>query len=206
MLKVWGRSNSINVQKVLWGCVEAGVDFERIDAGGAFGVVGEPWYLEINPNGRVPTIDDDGFILWESNVIVRYLAAKYATPRLSPADPAERALAEQWMDWEHGAVLPPLTPIFWALVRTPPEQRDHEAIERGREASVRVSDILEAPLTGRAYVAGDDFTMADIPVGAALHRWFALDVERPPTPHLEAWYERLRARQGYRTHVALPLT
>ena len=206
MLKVWGRTNSINVQKVLWCCAEAGIDFERIDAGWGFGVVDQPEYLAMNPNGLIPTIDDDGFVLWESNVIVRYLASKYARESLYPADIEGRALAEQWMDWEQTAVEPGMRPVFWGLVRTPPDERDWEAIEKARQASVRNWAILDNHLGNCAYVVGDDFTMGDIPLGAAARRWFALDVERPAMPHLEAWHARLCAREGYRAHVALPLS
>jgi glutathione S-transferase len=206
MIKVWGRANSVNVQKVVWACVEAGVDFERIDAGGAFGLVDEPWYLDLNPNGRVPVIDDDGFVLWESNVIVRYLASKYAAAELCPQDLEGRALAEQWMEWEQTAILPALTPVFWGLVRTAPEDRDWGAIESGRAAAVQLWGILDAWLEERAYVAGEEFSMADIPLGAGIHRWLALEIERPRMRHLEDWHQRLSTRQGYRDHVALPLT
>lgn len=206
MIRIWGRANSVNVQKALWAAAEAGVDFERIDAGGAFGLVGEPWYLELNPNGRVPVIDDDGFVLWESNVIVRYLASKYAPGTLCPEDVEGRALAEQWMTWEQTTIGPAMTPVFWALVRTPPEDRDWDNIEAGRAATVEHWRILEAHLEERAYLAGESFTMADIPLGAAVHRWYALDVERPAMPHLEDWHQRLASRQAYRDHVALPLT
>lgn len=206
MIKVWGRANSVNVQKVVWACVEAGLDFERTDAGGAFGLVDEPWYLELNPNGRIPVIDDDGFVLWESNVIVRYLASKSAGAELCPQEREGRALAEQWMEWEQTAIQPALTPVFWGLVRTAPEDRDWGAIESGRVAAVRLWGILDAWLEERAYVAGEQFSMADIPLGAGIHRWFALEVERPKMRHLEDWHQRLSARQGYRDHVALALS
>ena len=120
MLKLWGRVNSINVQKVLWALEELKVPYERTDAGMAFGVVNEPFYKKMNPNSRVPTIDDDGFVLWESNAIVRYLAAKHGAGTLCPSDPRQRADSDRWMDWASNHVAPVITPVFWGLIRTPP--------------------------------------------------------------------------------------
>ena len=206
MLKIWGRNNSVNVQKVLWACVEAELDFERVDAGREFGLVGETWYLALNPNGLVPVIDDGGFVLWESNVIVRYLTSRYASGGLYPADVETRALAEQWMDWEQTALEPAQRPVFWGLVRTAAEERDGKAIEDAAEALARIWAILDSHLDRNPYVAGEDFTMGDIPLGAAARRWFAFDIERPAMPRLEAWHERIRTREGYLAHVALPLS
>src|SRR5262245_15362216 len=132
MLKIWGRKNSINVQKVMWAVGELGIHAERIDAGMAHGVVNDPWYATYNPNRLVPTIDDGGVVLWESNVIVRYLAAKHATGGLMPADPAKRATAEMWMDWQQTA-FPGFGPLFLGLIRTEPEKRDMAAIRAGQE-------------------------------------------------------------------------
>ncbi len=206
MLKIWGRNNSINVQKVLWACAELGLRFERIDAGGAFGVTKDPAYLAMNPNGLVPALDDDGFILWESNTIVRYLAAKYGKDPLYPADLQRRADAERWMDWQLTTVLPAMTPIFWGLIRTPPEKRDLAAIEAGRVKLAAAKAILDRQLQGKAFVTGPSFTIADIPVGCMTYRWYALAIERPDYPNLKRWYDGLVARPGFKTHVMLPLT
>ena len=206
MLKIWGRNNSINVQKVLWTCAELGQVFERIDCGGAFGQNREPWYLAMNPNGLVPTIDDDGFVLWESNAIVRYLAAKHAMGTLCPADPRARADAERWMDWQLTTVLPAMSPIFWGLVRTPPEKRDLGAIETARVKLADTMIILDRRLSTRTYVTGATFTMGDIPLGCMTYRWYALDIQRPDLPNLRRWYDRLVARTGFKTHVMLPMT
>jgi len=206
MLKIWGRANSINVQKVLWCADELGLKYDRVDIGGAFGQNHEPAYLALNPNGLVPTIEDDGFILWESNSIVRYLAARHATGSLSPSDLRVRADAERWMDWQLTTVLPGMTPVFWGLVRTPPEKRDLKAIEAGRQSSAKAWTILDAVLGKRPYVAGERFTMGDIPLGALCYRWFALPIERPNLPWLKAWYERLATRPAYQKNVMVTMT
>jgi glutathione S-transferase len=206
MLKLWGRVNSINVQKVTWTVAELGVPCERIDAGMAFGIVNEPWYRAMNPNGLVPTIDDDGVVLWESNAIVRYLAGKHATGKLMPADPAEGAKADMWMDWQTNSVMPGLGPVFLGLIRTPPEKRDAAAIKAGEARTEAALRILDSHLTGRDHILGKQLTVADIPLGCAVHRWYALPIERPELPNLRAWYERLVARPAFKQHVMIPLT
>ncbi|HET7200221.1 MAG TPA: glutathione S-transferase [Burkholderiales bacterium] len=206
MLKLWGRINSINVQKVLWALAELGVGYERTDAGLQFGVVNEPFYRKMNPNGRVPTIEDEGFVLWESNAIVRYLAAKHGAGTLCPNDPKQRADADRWMDWATSTVAPAITPVFWGLIRTPAEKRDPKAIEEGIEKLGQAFQVLEQSLEGRDYVAGKSFTMGDIPLGTFVYRWHALDVRRPRLPRVEDYYRRLQGRPAYRKHVMLPLS
>ncbi|MGA9895937.1 MAG: glutathione S-transferase, partial [Xanthobacteraceae bacterium] len=132
MIKVWGRNTSSNVQKVMWAIGEIGLPHERIDVGGSFGKNREAEYLAMNPNGLVPTLqEEDGFPLWESNTIVRYLAAKHRSTVLEPADLRARALASKWMNWQLSVCGPAITPVFWGMIRTPPEKRDHGAIEDG---------------------------------------------------------------------------
>jgi glutathione S-transferase len=206
MLKLWGRINSINVQKVLWTLAELNVPYERTDAGLQFGVVNEPFYRRMNPNGRVPTIEDDGFVLWESNAIVRYLSAKHGAGTLSPNDPRQRADADRWMDWTTSTVAPAITPVFWGLIRTPPEKRDLKAIDEGVKKLAEAFQVLEQSLEGRDHVAGKSFTMGDIPLGTFVYRWNALDVKRPKLPRVEAYYQRLQQRPSYKKHVMLPLT
>lgn len=206
MLKIYGRSNSINVDKTLWCASELGLAFERVDVGGAFGGNHEPWYLALNPNGLVPTIDDDGFVLWESNTIVRYLAAKHATGTLWPSGLLTRALAERWMDWEATTLARDMSTLFVGLVRTKPENRDVAALEKARATLAEVWARLDAHLADNRYVAGDDFTMGDIPAGALAYRWFSLSIHRPLLPNLEAWYLKLRERPAYREHVVRPLS
>jgi glutathione S-transferase len=206
MLKLWGRTNSINVQKVLWALAELNLPYERIDAGLQFGVVNEPSYRKMNPNGRVPTIEDDGFVLWESNAIVRYLSAQHGAGTLCPNDPRRRADADRWMDWATGTVAPALTPVFWGLIRTPPEKRNTALIEAEAEKAAQAFQVLEQGLEGRDYAAGKAFTMGDIPLGAFVYRWYALAVKRPALDRVEAYYKRLQQRPAYRQHVMLPLS
>ena len=206
MLRIWGRANSINVQKVLWCCEELDISYQRVDLGGPFGGNREPEYLRLNPNGLVPTISDDGFVLWESNAVVRYLAAKHGMGLLCPEGLAQRADADRWMDWQMGTLWASLRPAFIGLVRTPPHQRDRASIATAISKTADNLTILDTHLAGRDYVAGPAFTMADIPLGATAYRWFGLDIERPPMPDLEAWYERLCARAPYRANVMLPLS
>jgi glutathione S-transferase len=206
MLKIWGRKNSINVIKVLWACDELGLKYERVDVGGAFGGLDKPEYLALNPNSRIPTIEDDGFVLWESNVIVRYLSSKYGTGTLYPGDLRTRAEADRWMEWQQTEAAPPMFPIFWGFVRTPPEKRDMAAIEKARVTLAKVLKTLDARLANNRFVADDSFTMGDIPIGCLIFRWFTLPIERPPLPNVEAWYKRLSERPGYKTHAMQPLT
>jgi glutathione S-transferase len=205
MLKIWGRTNSINVQKVMWTVAELGLRFERRDAGMMHGVVNEPWYGELNPNRLVPAIDDDGVVLWESNVIVRYLAAKHAAGILMPTDLATRARAEMWMDWQQTA-LPGFGPLFVALIRTPPEQRDMAAIRANQESTEKGLRLLDQYLSNRSTMIADHLTVADIPLGCVAYRWYALPIERPELANLRAWYERLTQRPAFAEHVMLPLS
>ncbi len=206
MLKIWGRTNSINVQKVMWTAGELGLKYERIDAGGAFGRNRDPDYLALNPNGLVPTIEDDGVVVWESNACVRYLAAKYGEGTLWPRDPGVRARADMWMDWKLSTVIPVLVPVFKELIRTPPEQRDMKAVAAAQANLTDAMRLFDAYMAGRAYVAGDSLTIGDIAMGAATYRYLALPMERPKLPNLEAYYERLKTRPAYAEHVMLPLS
>jgi glutathione S-transferase len=206
VLRIWGRSNSINVQKVLWCCEELDVRYRRVDVGGPFGGNKEPEYLRLNPNGLVPTISDGGFVLWESNAIVRYLAAKHGMGTLYPEDLAERADADRWMDWQMGTLWANFRPAFVGLIRTLPEKRDRDDIATAISRTAENLAMLDAHLAARDYVTGPAFTMADIPLGVTAYRWFNLEIERPPMPNLEAWYGRLCARFPYKATVMLPLS
>jgi glutathione S-transferase len=206
VLRIWGRSNSINVQKVLWCCGELDLRYQRVDVGGPFGGNKEPEYLRLNPNSLVPTISDGGFVLWESNAIVRYLAAKHGMGTLCPEDLAERADADRWMDWQMGTLWANFRPAFVGLIRTPPEKRDRAHIATAIIKTAENLAMLDAHLATRHYVTGPAFTMADIPLGVTAYRWFSLEIERPPMPNLEAWYERLCARSPYKATVMLPLS
>ena len=206
MLRIWGRLSSVNVQKVVWCCDELGLPYERIDAGGAFGVNDTPQYLAMNPNGLVPVIDDEGFILYESNAITRYLAAKHGAGTLWPGDLRARADVDRWMEWQSTGYTPAMVQVFWGLVRTPPEKRDAAAIEASRVKSEKFSGVLDRHLAGREFVAGDAFSPADIVVGCAAHRWLGLPLAREPRANLERWYASLKSRPGARQVTSLPLT
>jgi len=206
MLRVWGRNNSINVQKVLWCCEEMELPYERVDAGGSFGVVNTQQYRNLNPNGLVPTIEEDSFVLWESNAIVRYLCAKHSAGKLWPENLNVRAEADKWMDWQNTTFWPSFRPLFWNLVRTAPDQRNEKEMEDSRLKSAEVLGYLDAHLKNRAYVAGESLSMGDIPLGCAIWRWMGLPIERPDLPHLLRWFESLSARPAYKKVVMLPLS
>ena len=206
MLKIWGRLNSINVMKVMWCVEELGIEHQRVDAGMKHGVVGEDFYAKLNPNRRVPTIEDDGLVLWESNVIVRYLSAKYGAGRLSPVDIGERALAEQWMDWQQTTIHPDINFIFWAVVRDLEANQDPEKLAAAGSRAARAWQLVDEHLADRDYLCGEHFSMADIPLGAAVWRWYNMKIERPALANVEAWQGRLEGRLGFQRYVMLPLT
>ena len=206
MLKIWGRNNSVNVQKVLWCCEEMGLKYERIDAGGTFGVVNTPQYRALNPNGLVPTIEDGPFVLWESNAIVRYLSAKHSAGKLWPEDHKVRAEADKWMDWQISVFWPVFRPLFWNLVRTAANERDESAMEESRLQTTEALGYLDNHLKNRMYIVGDDVTIGDIPMGCAIWRWMSLPIERPVLANLQRWFGTLRERPAYQHIVMLPLT
>jgi glutathione S-transferase len=208
MIKIWGRNTSSNVQKVMWAIGEMNLGHERIDVGGAFAKNNEAPYLAMNPNGLVPTLEEeDGFTLWESNTIVRYLAAKHASRTLEPADLKTRANAQKWMDWQLSVMGPAITPVFWGLIRTAPEKRDHAAIDGGKARTNTAAKMLDAQLGKTKYLAGDDFSYGDIPVGIMVYRYVHLMPERPAMPNLDRWYAAISARDAFKEQVgSVPLT
>jgi glutathione S-transferase len=205
MLKIWGRLSSINVQKVVWCAGELGLRFERVDAGRSYGVVDTPAFRRLNPNRLVPVIEDDGFVLWESNAIVRYLCAKHAEGTLYPRGLTERADADRWMDWQGNELSPAMRDAFIQSVRTPPAQRDAGAVERSAGATRPLMQILDERLAGRDWLCGSALTMADLPLGCAAHRWFGLPVEHGALPNVRAWYARIMERPAVRGVLTLPL-
>jgi glutathione S-transferase len=206
MLKVWGRDTSSNVQKVMWAVTEIGLPVERIDIGGPFGKNREKPYLAMNPNGLVPTIEEeDGFTLWESNSIVRYLAAKHKSS-LEPADLKVRAQAQKWMDWQLAVMAPAILPLFLGLVRTPPAERNAKAIEDSKARTGDAAHILDDQLGRTAFLAGGAFSYGDIPVGIMVWRYRELVPDRPAFANLERWYAAIASRPGFQQHVAaIPL-
>jgi glutathione S-transferase len=207
MLKIWGRRNSVNVQKVLWCAGELALEYERVDAGLQFGHNKEPWYLALNPNGRVPLIQDGTFTLWESNSIVRYLCAMHDHGGLYPAEPRRRAAAEKWMDWQLSMLARPVSIVFQNLVRTPEGERDVGAVRACTAEANAAFTLLDRHLGGQRFVSGNELSMGDIPVGALAHRWRELEgIERPTWPSLDRWLGELRERPAFREHVMVPLT
>jgi glutathione S-transferase len=204
-IKIWGRSTSSNVKKALVVADELGVAYERIDAGGKYGGLDTPQYRKLNPNMRIPTIEDGDFVLWESNSIMRYLAMKYGGAAIYPADPARRASIDRWLDWQLSTLLPADSPVFWGTIRTPVEKHDKKAIAEGMKKLNDVLAILNNELAGKQYLTGQ-LSLADLALGIFVHRYFANPfIEQAEFAHLKAWFERLRQRPSYKKHVDVPL-
>jgi glutathione S-transferase len=204
MLKIWGRKTSINVQKVMWAVGELGLPHERFDFGGEFGGLERPEYGKLNPHRLVPTIDDNGLVLWESNAIVRHLAQTYGRGSLSPADESAYALSDSWMDWSLSSLYGDIVlTCFLQLVRVPAAERDVAAVETAAKRAGERLGILERQLTGRSYITSDQMTIADIAVGTLMYRYFNLPLPRPALPNIERWYNRLTQRTAYQTHVMI---
>jgi glutathione S-transferase len=205
MLKVWGRRNSANVQKVLWLVGELNLPHAHIPAGGDFGGLDDPAFRAMNPHGKVPVIADGAVVVWESHAILRYLAATWGEGLFWSADPAKRAVIDGWMDWAQTALQPVfLGGVFWGGYRTPEAQRDGAAVAVALDRTHRGLAVVDAQLAEQPFVAGQALSLADIVIGAHLYRYFELEITRPPLPRLEAWYGRLRARPAYREHVMVP--
>jgi glutathione S-transferase len=211
-LTIWGRANSVNVQKVLWCLRELDLGYDRIDAGLHFGKNTEPPYLAMNPNGRVPTLVDGDFVLWESNSVMRYLCMAYGKDSgegspIYPQQPKVRAAIDRWLDWTLSTLQPVDRPVFWALVRTPPEKRDMVAIQKDADAEAVVWRVVEAQLATRRFIEGDQFTIADIALGAYARRWLGVEgVTKPTLPNLERWFAQFGSRPGFVQFIAPPMT
>jgi len=207
-LQIWGRANSVNVQKVLWCCRELAVPFERIDAGMQFGRNGDADYLAMNPNGRVPTLVEGDFSLWESNSIMRYLALTHGgDAALYPADAKTRAGMERWLDWTLSSLQPVERPLFWGLVRTPLAERDMVAMQQAADTAAVQWRIVDRQLEGRDYMEGERFSLADIAIGAYARRWLGVEgVSRPALPHLQRWFDTISARPAFQEFVAPPMS
>ncbi len=205
MLKIWGRRSSFNVQKALWLVGELELEHRHIPAGGSHGGLDDPAFLAMNPHGRVPVIDDDGTVVWESHAVLRYLAARYGEGRFWPADPAARSQVDRWIDWAQTTLQPDfLLGVFWGFYRTPEGERNLPAVQRSLELCAAHFRLLDRWLADRPFMLGDDLTLADIPAGTSLYRYYELDIERPDAPNVEAWYRRLRERPPFREHVMVP--
>lgn len=206
MVRVLGRANSINVQKVMWIAAEIGLDIDRVDVGGAFGGNDTPEYLANNPSGKIPTMHDDDFCLWESNSIVRYIAAKYGSAPWFPALEADQYRASQWMDHYISTLHPPMTLIFYNLIRMTPEERNEAAFNKALDSLNTCWAVVDRHLEDNKFLTGTAPTMGDVPMGCAAYRWHTLDIKRPDLPNLKRWYESLASRSAFQEHVMLPLT
>jgi glutathione S-transferase len=205
VLKVYGRKSSFNLQKVMWLVGELGIAHQHIELGGSFGGLDDPSFLAMNPHGRVPTIDDEGTIVWESQAILRYLAAKHGGTAWWEVDPARRAQVDQWMDWSQCTLQPDfLTGVFWGFYRTPETQRDMAVVNTKIARTAADMIHVERLLAGRPYLLGGTLSLADITIGTHLYRYFNVDISRPALPNVERWYETLQTRPAYREHVMVP--
>jgi glutathione S-transferase len=205
MLTVWGRRSSFNLQKVMWLVGELAIEHRHIEAGGQFGGLDTPEFRAMNPHGRVPVIDDNGTVVWESHAILRYLAAHYGRGSFWIDDAAERSRVDQWLDWSQTALQPDfLIGIFWGFYRTPEPQRNLSAIKESINRCTRHFQLLDRLLSGQTFVLGNQLSLADIPIGTHLYRYFNLEIERPSLPNVDAWYRRLQDRAAYCTHVMVP--
>jgi glutathione S-transferase len=207
-LTIWGRVNSVNVQKVLWCLAELEVPYQRIDAGMAFGQNDTAEYLAMNPNGRVPTLVDGDYVLWESNSIMRYLNLAYGKDfAIYPQDAKGRAAVDRWLDWTLSTLQPVDRPVFWGLVRTPPEKRDMAQLQKDADAAALVWRVVEAQLASRRFIEGDQFTIADIALGAFARRWFGVEgVTKPKLPNMERWLAQFSQRAGFVKFIAPPMS
>lgn len=204
-MRVWGRRSSFNVQKVLWLMGELALDHQHIPAGGDHGGLDDPAFLAMNPHGRVPVMEDDGVVVWESHAILRYLAARHGGADWWPGDPAERARTDGWMDWSQTTLQRDfLTGVFWGWYRTPDAERDMAAVKVAVAACARHFLLIDSILAGQAFLGGDRIGLADIAAGTHLYRYFELDIDRPSLPHVEDWYGRLCRRPAYAEHVMIP--
>ena len=190
----------------MWCAAELGLEIERSDIGGAFGGNDGAEYLSRNPNGKIPTLIDKDYVLWESNAIVRYLCDQYGIGHWLPETSRKRGHANQWMDWYQTALHRPMTVLFWQLIRTKAENRDYAAIEAAIGECANYWTMLDQHLAERLYILGDQISMADIPLGCAAYRWHSMEFTRPNLPNFQAWWSRISERSAYQAHVMLPLT
>ena len=204
MLEVWGRKNANQVIQVLWTLSELGIEYKRHSIGTESGDLETEDYKSLNPNSKIPTIRDNGFVLWESHAVIRYLAKQYGFGSLYPEDIQKAAISDQWMTWSTDSFMGTFFPVFWQLVRTEAKNRDYAKIAEMAKQSSSILKVLNEHLVNNQFVAGDDFTFGDIPLGVLIHKYFVLDIERPPLPGVEAWYQRLSMRSAFKEHAMQP--
>ena len=203
MIKIWGRRSSANVQKVMWMLGELGLEYRHVPAGGPYGIVNTPEFRALNPNGLVPVIDDDGMVLWESNAIVRYLASQYGGETFWPSSPRERAGLDKWMDWSASTLQAHFIGLFVSYWRTPENLRDAKKIAALHDSVVADLTLLGRVLSQQPFLGGNAFSIADIPNGVHLYRFYTMGIPAPSLPNIEAYYARLEKRPAYRENVMI---
>ena len=204
MLEVWGRKNANQVIQVLWTLAELGLEYKRYSVGVSSGDLDTDEYRALNPNSKIPTIRDNGYVLWESHAIIRYLAREYGLGTIYPSDSQQAALSDQWMTWSTDSFMGTFFPVFWQLVRTEEAQRDYDKIAEMAKKSSDILRTLEGHLINNNFVAGKELTYGDIPLGVLIHKYFVLDIDRPSLPGIEAWYGRLCEREAFQEHAMQP--
>ncbi|MCA6220198.1 glutathione S-transferase family protein [Photorhabdus antumapuensis] len=206
MLTIWGRKNSSNVKKVLWCLKELDVPHNQVDIGGKFGKLDDPQYLKMNPNGKIPCLQEGDFILWESNTIVRYLAAKFGKDILYPQDLQERANADKWMDWVGSHLFPHLRQLIIGFIRTPEAERDQKQIEQTLVEIEKLMKVVDNTLAEQKYLSGDKFGMADIALGPMIYPWLNIPIKRPSLKNIERWYQLMTERPAFKEIVMIELS
>ena len=204
MLEVWGRKNANQVIQVLWTFSELSIEYKRYSIGTESEDLETEEYKSINPNSKIPAIRDNGFVLWESHAVIRYLSKQYGFGSLYPANPQKAAISDQWMTWSTDSFMSTFFPVFWQLVRTEERDRDYTKIAEMAKQSSDILKVLDDHLVNHYFVAGDDFTFGDIPLGVLIHKYFVLDIQRPSLPGVEAWYQRLSVRAAFKEHAMQP--
>ncbi len=200
-IELWGRKNAYNVQKIFWVLQELELEFTHHDVGSLPGQLGTPEFLALNPHARIPVVKDNGVIVWESNTILRYLAARYGTGSLLPEAPLERSYVERWMDWELSKLQPDFIKLFWGYYRTPSESRDQAAIAVAQQQCSNHFDQLDRQLGGQSYLAGKSFTTGDISCAVCLYRYFEMGLKVKQPVHVMHWYRRLSERPAFRNTI-----
>ncbi len=202
---LWGRSNAFNVQKVLWALAELDLAYVHHEVGGAAGGLDRPEFLAMNPHGRVPVLQDGDHTVWESHSILRYLVATYPNRKLGWSESAaERSRADRWADWGQTTWQPDFMKLFWGFYRTPPDERNLEAVDRAKASCASHFALLDRELEQRPFLAGDTFTFGDIPVATSLYRYFEMGAGVEEPPHVMAWYRRLATRPAFQTKICVP--
>lgn len=201
MLTIWGRSSAFNVLKVLWLADELHLKYKHIDVGGAYGGLDSSEFLAKNPHGKIPVLEDDDLVVWESHTILRFLAANYGNDTIYPMDLKERTKVERWMDWSHTSLQPAFMDLFWGFYRTPESEQNLKIISKAAETCENQFSLLNQILQKQTYLAGNFFSLADFPAGSVLYRYFNMGYAVTEYPNVIKWYQRLNQRKAYQKWI-----